>query len=104
VWIVISIDWEHNDELTYPYGEFPLTSVYFDREAAEAACRQLCANFYGDWTPSEFGINVEDYFPEAFDDPEFDPDSITWEQVIQAGCLEPYFVLEQTPVTARTSP
>lgn len=61
-WIVLALDWEFNDEFSYPTDGFhPRPQIYLDRAVAEAECRRLCAEFFTQTYPN----------PQAFE-PDWD--------------------------------
>lgn len=88
-WIVLALDWEYNDEFTYPTDGFhPRPQVHLDRGQAEAECRRLCDEFVTQTYPT----------PQAFE-PDWelydcDPATATWDELRAAGFPDPYLVQE----------
>lgn len=84
-WTILGVNWDYNDEFCYEAGEFIEPTVYFDEQEAIAACRKLCAEFFGQ-SPQEF--------EPCWDAYEVDPDSATWDDLRQAGFPDPFYVKE----------
>jgi hypothetical protein len=91
-WIIIGVNWEYNDEYTYPDGEQALPKVYLDQKAAEAECQRLCQQFFEQATPLDWEVDFVEYEPELPDD--VSEETVTWDQLRQAGFPEPYYVQE----------
>ena len=85
-WIIVALGWEHNDEICYPEGQYPQTRLYFDKAVAEAECDRLCREFYAEQTPQEFDADLIGY--------DCDPETATWEDLLEGGFPAPYSVLE----------
>lgn len=94
-WIIVALNWEYNDEFSYVEGEIPHTELFYDQAEAEAECLRLCQEFFAAQSPAEFEIDWDHYFfPSGYDEPDFDQETMTWEQVREAGFPDPYYVLE----------
>ena len=91
-WIIVALGWEYNDEWAFAEGELPQREVYYDKDAADAECQRLIAEFFAQETPAEFEIDWSFYFPDGVEDEE----SVTWNQVQAEGFPDPYYVLELT--------
>lgn len=94
-WIILQQGWEHNDEFSYPAGELAHSTLYYDRAAAEAACRQWNDEFYAEQTPAEFDVDWSLYFPEGLPE-DLDEASVTWDHLKEAGWEDPYSLRELT--------
>ncbi len=94
-WIVIEENWEYNDEFTYSVGELAHDALYYDRAAAEAACRNCNADFYRHQSPDDFGLDWSLYFPDGLPGDKLECD-VTWDEVKAAGWTDPYFLRELT--------
>ena len=90
-WIIVALDWEYNDEFSYPTdGLHPRPQVYLDHSQAEAECRRLCEEFFLQTYPT----------PQAFE-PDWalydcDPQTSTWAELRAAGFPDPYLIQELT--------
>lgn len=91
-WIIVELGWEYNDEFTYQEGEYPLPKVYFDRQEADRECARRCREFFAAQTPEEFEVDFDQYRPDL--PPGATPQSVTWEQLREAGFKQPYIVQE----------
>lgn len=91
-WIIVGVNWEYNDEYTYPDGERALPKVYFDEQVAAAECQRLCQEFFEQATPLDWEVDFGSYQDELPDDAT--EDTVTWEQLRQAGYPDPYYVQE----------
>jgi hypothetical protein len=87
-WIIMRINWEYNDEYSSQEGEGTCDKVYFDKPAAEVACRALCEAFFRE-SPEEFGVWWDLYG--------LDSDTATWDDLLQAGFPHPYYIKELEP-------
>lgn len=93
-WIIVRTEWEYNDEFSYEAGTMAFTTLYYDREAAEAKCRRLNDEFF----------TVDYPTPESFDPdwdaygfaltPDFDEAAVTWDELRAEGFPDPFFVQE----------
>ncbi len=95
-WILVWIDWQYNDEYSYAEGTSVSTELYYDRAAADVACRNRCDQFFQlDYpTPADFQPDWDAY--DLTRDPDFDEAQVTWAELRRAGFPDPYFVLELT--------
>jgi hypothetical protein len=100
-WILLAQGWEYNDECSYPEGEYARDELYYDRAAAEAECQRLCADFFAAQTPVEFEVDWTSYDLDRGAD--FDPASVTWDELRVAGFPEPYSVQRLTVPGAEPS-
>ena len=88
-WLIVALDWEYNDEFSYPTDGFhPRPQVYLDHAQAEAECRKLCDEFFTQTypTPQEFEPDWALY--------DCDPATATWAELRAAGFPDPYLVQE----------
>ena len=85
-WIIVALGWDHDDEICYPEGQYPQSKLYYDRAAAEAECDRLCRELYAEMPPQDFDPDFLGY--------DCDPESATWEDLLDGGFPTPYFVLE----------
>ncbi len=91
-WIILEVNWGFNDEFTYEEGERALRTLYYTKEHAEQECQRLCDAFFAAETPQQFEVRFElyeDAFPAGTSE-----ESVTWEQLRQAGFPNPYSVQE----------
>ena len=91
-WVIVTPNWQYNDEYTYAEGEDVLPKVYFDQHEAEAECQRRCRQFFTTQTPQDFEVCFELYrdgFPEDATE-----ETVTWEQLRNAGFPQPYWVKE----------
>ncbi len=95
-WIIVWIDWQYNDEYSYAEGTSVSTELHYDRAGADAACQKHCDQFFTvDYpTPADFEPDWHAY--DLSGDPDFDEDTVTWEQLRAAGFPDPFFVMELT--------
>lgn len=94
-WIILERHWEHNDEVSYPDGEFPLGHVFYDEAQAEAECQRLCQQFYARSTPEDFEVDLQEYVDVH---PDSDESGVTWDELVAAGLPRPYTVQLLTAV------
>ena len=82
-WIIVMLNWEYNDECSYPEGETPLDQLFYDKEQADRECRRLCDEFFGREAIEEFSPDLENYMDDSPD-----PADVTWGQTRRkrAGC------------------
>lgn len=99
VWTVLERNWVYEDGTFFPAGTYPLPTYYCDRPRAAAECARLCQQFYEESTPEQFGLDWDWYFPER--GPDFDPDAVTWDEMLAADFPEPYIVRELTAADDR---
>ena len=96
-WIIVALNWEHNDEFSYVEGDSPQTDLFYDQGAADAECQRLCDVFFNAQTPAQFEIDWDTYlYPDGYSSPDFDEETMTWDEVRAAGFPDPYYVLELT--------
>lgn len=95
-WIIVALDWQYNDEFTWPEGQCPQQTLYYDRTLADAECRRLCDAFFASQTPEEFEVDWSLYAPSRVSQSGFDESTVTWDEVRALGFPDPYFVLELT--------
>lgn len=98
-WIILEQQWEHSDEFFVPEGEHAHCDLYYSESAAADECRRLNEEFFTTEPPIDYRDEMEGYL-----DPEiYDPETVTWDQLREAGYPGPYRVLElHTPL--RKSP
>lgn len=91
-WIIMAIHWEYNDEWSYAEGTTPRTELYYDRDQAQAACQQLCDEFFTAAypLPIDFVPNWNDY--DFARHPDFDEETVTWDELRAEGFPDPFFV------------
>lgn len=82
-WIILERYWEHNDEVSFPDGQFPLGQVFYDEAQAEAECERLCQQFYARATPEEFEVDVPEYVDL---DADFEESAVSWQDLLAADC------------------
>ncbi len=93
-WIIMAVDWQHNDEWSSPEGAVPRAALYYDYEQAQTACQRLCDEFFTVEypTPLDFEPDWRDYdLPRG---PDFDESQVTWAELRAAGFEDPFFVKE----------
>ena len=96
-WIIMEPNWHFNDEYTYAEGEVTHSTLYYDRAAAEAACRELNDQFYAGQTPAEFELDWATYFPGGLPDGRTEED-VTWDDVKQTDCWTDPFLLHELTI------
>ena len=67
VWVIVGVNWEYNDEVNSPAGEFVTEHVYTDKALADRVCAELIQRFResddsADYTGCDFAA------PEGWDD------------------------------------
>ncbi len=96
-WTIVALNWEYDDESNYTEGERALGCLYHDKDAAEAECRKLNAQFFREEDPDLFA--PEHYLPD-FDHSETGGDpalqEALWARMVEGGFPDPYSVLELT--------
>jgi TAT (twin-arginine translocation) pathway signal sequence len=54
VWVIIGVNWEYNDEVNAPAGDFVTAHVYTDKGLADEVCAELIRRFRETDDPDEY--------------------------------------------------
>jgi hypothetical protein len=67
IWVIVGTNWEHNDEVNYPAGDFLTEHVYTDKALADELCSDFIRQFRDSDDPDEFiGSDVSE--PDGWHD------------------------------------
>jgi hypothetical protein len=93
-WIIVRVEWQHNDEYSYEAGTSAESTLFFDKDLAEAECRRRNHKFFTvDYpTPKDFDPDWLAYgFGPTSDHSE---EAVTWDELREEGFPDPFFVQE----------
>jgi hypothetical protein len=54
VWVIVGVNWEYNDEVNSPAGEFVTEHVYTDKALADKVCAELVQRFRESDDPDDY--------------------------------------------------
>ncbi len=54
VWVIVGVNWEHNDEINSAAGEFVTEHAYTDRALADQVCAELIQRFRESDNPDDY--------------------------------------------------
>jgi hypothetical protein len=54
IWVIVGVNWEHNDEANYQAGDCLTEHVYSDKALADKICSELIRQFCDSDDPDEF--------------------------------------------------
>jgi hypothetical protein len=54
VWVIVGVNWEYNDEVNSPGGEFVTEHVYTDKGLADKICAELIQRFRQSDAPDDY--------------------------------------------------
>ena len=90
---IVTPNWQYNDEYNYAEGEEVLPKVYFDQQRGRSrmppALRAVLCTTRRRWTSRWIFSSYRDELSEDATE-----DTVTWEQLLQAGFPEPFSVQE----------
>jgi hypothetical protein len=67
VWVIVGVNWEYNDEVNFPAGEFVTEHVYTEKSLADQVCGELIQRFRESDDPDDYtGCSFAG--PENWDD------------------------------------
>jgi hypothetical protein len=54
IWIIVGVNWEHNDELNYSVGDYLTEYVFTDKSLADKICSDLIRQFRDSDDPDDY--------------------------------------------------
>jgi hypothetical protein len=54
IWVLVGVNWEHNDEANYPVGGYLTEHVYTDKGLADSVCSDLIRRFRDSDDPDDY--------------------------------------------------
>jgi hypothetical protein len=54
IWVLVGVNWEHNDEANYPVGGYLTEHVYTDKGLADRVCSDLIRRFRDSDDPDDY--------------------------------------------------
>lgn len=85
---ILEQQWEYNDECFVSQDEVLHSGLFEAVNDAHVECQRLNERFYATESPAEFQYELETYLGDC----DYDPQTVTWQQLLAAGMPAPYRV------------